>query len=112
MSQTVSPSSNKAYGVRRVCSVWKIARSTVYWQKQLEPSTSRRGPQGPHTDAELLLASRKFLEESPFHGEGYRKVHAALRLKGLRASPARIMRLMRENASGEACRQAPRPQSS
>jgi hypothetical protein len=79
VSRTVSPSSKKAYGVRRVCSIWKIARSTMYRQKQQKSGASRRGPQGPHSDAELLQAICKFLEESPFHGEGYRKVHAALR---------------------------------
>jgi hypothetical protein len=38
-----------------------------------------------------------FLAKSPFHGEGYRKIHTALRAKGLRTAPKRIMRLMREN---------------
>jgi transposase InsO family protein len=60
-------------------------------------STARRGPKGLHSDSVLLLGIRQFLEQSPFHGEGYRKVHAALRMRELRASPARILRLMREN---------------
>ena len=38
------------------------------------------------------------IRESPFHGEGYRKVWAGLRDKGIRTSPARTLRLMRENA--------------
>ncbi|WP_428563758.1 MAG: IS3 family transposase [Solidesulfovibrio sp. DCME] len=38
------------------------------------------------------------IRESTFHGEGYRKVWAGLRDKGIRTSPARTLRLMRENA--------------
>ena len=97
MSRAASPSTRKIYGVRRVCAVWALARSTVYWRKTHTKSISRRGPQGPYTDKELLKGIRSFLEQSPFHGEGYRKVHMALRLRGLRASPLRIMRIMREN---------------
>lgn len=97
MSQTVSASTNKVYGIQRVCRVWNMPRSTVYWQKTHEKSTARRGPQGLHSDDELLQAIVEFLEQSPFHGEGYRKVHAALRMKGFKVSPGRIMRLMREN---------------
>ena len=35
--------------------------------------------------------------ESPFHGEGYRKVWAKLRFRGIRTSRRRTLRLMREN---------------
>jgi transposase InsO family protein len=37
------------------------------------------------------------LVESPFHGEGYRKVWAKLRYKGIRTSKERTRRVMREN---------------
>jgi transposase InsO family protein len=97
MSRTASPSSGKNYGLRRVCAVWAVARSTVYWQKAHEKSGTRRGPQGPHTDAELLRGICEHLEQSPFHGEGYRKLHAVLRMRDLRTSPVRVMRIMREN---------------
>lgn len=97
MSRTASASSGKNYGVRLVCQTWAVPRSTIYWQKTHSKSSARRGPQGPHTDAEILNAIRDFLEHSPFHGEGYRKVHAALRAKGVRTAPKRIMRIMREN---------------
>lgn len=97
MSRTASPSSGKPYGVRLVCQAWAVPRSTLYWRKTHSRSPGRRGPQGPHTDAQILSAVRDFLEYSPFHGEGYRKVHAALRAKGLRTAPKRVMRIMREN---------------
>src|SRR4029453_5440004 len=37
MSQATSPSSGKPYGLARVCRVWSLARSTVYWQRH-EPT--------------------------------------------------------------------------
>ena len=97
MSRTASPSTGKIYGLARVCKIWKIARSTVYWRKTHIPSLTRRGPRPWHSDAELLTAIRAFITGSEFFGEGYRKVHAALRFNGLRTSPRRVLRLMREN---------------
>ena len=75
MSQATSPSSGQSYGLARVCRVWGIARSTVYWQRG-ERSTpgTRRGPMGPCTDDDLVAAIRSLLQASPFPGEGYRKV--------------------------------------
>jgi transposase InsO family protein len=97
MSKIFSPTCDKPYGIQRVCAVWAVPRSTVYWRKTHQKSTARRGPAGLHSDSVLLQGIRQFLEQSPFHGEGYRKVHAALRMRDLRAAPARILRLMREN---------------
>ena len=39
----------------------------------------------------------RVLEASPFHGEGYRKVWAKLRVEGRRTSKERVRRLMREH---------------
>jgi putative transposase len=39
---------------------------------------------------------RTVLQASPFSGEGYRKVWARLRDAGVRTSPRRVLRLMRE----------------
>ncbi len=104
MSQTHSPSGGRRYGLQRVCRVWKLPRSTVYEQRkrhtlapELRPAARRRGPEGPCTDAPLLDAIRVVLAESPFHGEGYRKVWARLRFKGIRTSKQRIRRLMRQH---------------
>jgi putative transposase len=96
MSQAISPSTAKPYGLARVCRVWGIARSTVYWQRheRTRPAT-RRGPLGPCADDELVAHIRRILEASPFPGEGYRKVWARLRHGGIRTSPRRVLRLMR-----------------
>ena len=49
-------------------------------------------------DATLATAIRTLLQDSPFHGEGYRKVWARLRVAGIRTSPRRVLRVMRENS--------------
>lgn len=96
MSQATSPSTDKPYGLARVCRVWGIARSTIYWQRhERAMPAARRGPLGPCADDELVAHIRRLLEASPFPGEGYRKVWARLRHRGIRTSPRRVLRLMR-----------------
>jgi putative transposase len=96
MSQATSPSTDKAYGLARVCRVWGIARSTIYGQRhERAMPAARRGPLGPCADDELVAHIRRLLEASPFPGEGYRKVWARLRHSGIRTSPRRVLRLMR-----------------
>jgi putative transposase len=56
------------------------------------------------SDAALVRAIRQMLTDSPFHGEGYRKVWARLRHAGLRTSKERVRRLMRENGLQAATR--------
>jgi putative transposase len=99
MSRTVSPSSGRAYGLTRVCRVWGASRATVYRHLAPPPAEPPRrpGPVGPVPDAALVEAIRAVLAASPFHGEGHRKVWARLRVRGLRTSRRRVLRLMREN---------------
>ena len=99
MSQTTSPSSGKPYGTARVCHVWRLSRATLYRHRRppvCEPPR-RRGPIGPMLDAELVAAIRAVLTDSPFHGEGHRKVWARLRMRGVRTSRRRVLRLMRQH---------------
>jgi len=56
------------------------------------------------SDAALVEAIRRVLTDSPFHGEGYRKVWARLRHAGLRTSKERVRRLMRDNGLQAATR--------
>ncbi len=56
------------------------------------PGTTR-----PLSDADLVGEIRQVITNSRFHGEGYRKVWARLRYKGIRTSKVRVLRLMREN---------------
>jgi putative transposase len=97
MSRTLSPSSAKPYGLARVCRIWRSARASVYRHRHPGPTRQRPGPAGPMSDAALLERIRGVLSDSPFHGEGHRKVWARLRIGGIRTSLRRVLRLMREN---------------
>jgi transposase InsO family protein len=44
----------------------------------------------------LAAKVRQVIEDSPFHGEGHRKVWAKLRFSGLRTSKRRVLRIMGE----------------
>jgi len=100
MSAVISTSAGRCYGVARVCRVWGVSRSSLYRGRMPSPPPAPRrrpGPQGPMSDAALVEAIRQALADSPFHGEGYRKVWARLRHAGVRTSKERVRRLMREN---------------
>jgi Transposase and inactivated derivatives len=98
MSQSSSPSTGQKYGLVMVCRVWGIPRSTHYARRAgAESVPGRRGPIGFHSDDELLDHIADCIQSSPFTGEGYRKVWARLRFDGIRTSPRRTLRLMREN---------------
>ena len=100
MSQTVSPSTSRPYGLARVARAWTVSRTGVYRFLQATPSTAtgrRPGPVGACPDAELADHIRRQIEASGFHGEGYRKLWARLRFSGVRASPRRVRRVMGEN---------------
>lgn len=100
MSRVISAGSGECYGLSRVCRVWDIARSSVYYARHSagkESLRQRPGPSGPCTDEELVNKIQEILSGSPFHGEGYRKIWAKLRFGGIRTSKRRVLRLMREN---------------
>lgn len=104
MSQTLSPSAGRVYGLARVLRVWHVPRSTFFHRRGrvqrtnqgLGEAAGRRGPRGVISDAELLRAILAALESSPWLGEGHRKVWAMLRHQGIRTSKRRVLRVMRE----------------
>ena len=100
MSRTLSPSVARCYGLARVARVWSISRASVYRAlKETRPNTPprRSGPVGVCSDAELADHIRRQIAASRLHGEGYRKLWARLRFAGVRTSPRRVRRVMREN---------------
>ena len=99
MSRQVSPSTAQVYGLLRVTRLWGVSRATLYRHRHRSAEAVRRrpGPQGAMADEGLVAAIRQLLEDSPFHGEGYRKLWARLRFAGIRTSRRRVLRLMREN---------------
>jgi len=105
MSDAISESTGKQYGIQRVCRAWERPRSSLYARRQRaerrrgDERRVRRGPKPQHSDEAVLAAIRADLERSRFQGEGHRKVHARLRiLDGIRVSRKRVLRVMRENA--------------
>jgi putative transposase len=99
MSSALSPSSNKPYGVARVVALWNLPRSSFYaarHRKRHPREARKRGPK-VHSDADLVAAIRQLLEQAVFSGEGYRKIWARLRHKGIRTSKDRVLQLLREN---------------
>jgi len=96
MSAAISISTGSPYGVKRVCAVWRVARSTFY-AAPTGSKPARRGPVPLVCDEELFAMIADDLERSPFIGEGHRPVCARLRIAGVRVSRKRVMRLMREH---------------
>ena len=84
MSGSISTSARRRYGLARVCSAWKMPRSTFYAQAipaadpLLPPAKNhaKRGPKTAMDDDALLVLIRADLAASHFTGEGHRKVHA------------------------------------
>jgi putative transposase len=99
MSRQVSPSTAQVYGLLRVTRLWGVSRATVYRHRRPATAVTRRrpGPLGAMPDEGLVRAIRQLLANSPFHGEGYRKLWARLRMAGVRTSRRRVLRLMREH---------------
>src|SRR5215210_3899073 len=91
--------------VARVCRVAGVSRSAVCEQRRRRslseptaPAIRRRpGPVGAMRDRELLAAIRREIAESPFVGEGHKKVRARLALRGIHTSGKRVLRLTREH---------------
>lgn len=99
MKRDVSISQNRIVPLNRVCALAGLARSSLYFARNSDPCArgAPRGPTGGHSDQELVEHIRAVLAASVFLGEGYRKVWAKLRHRGIRTSRARVLRLMREH---------------
>jgi putative transposase len=99
MSRQTSPAMDQVYGLQRVTRIWGVSRATIYRHRRPGAVVARKrpGPRGAMADEALVAAIRKLLADSPFHGEGYRKLWARLRFSGIRTSRRRVLRLMREH---------------
>jgi hypothetical protein len=90
---------NRVVPLSRVCALAGVARSSVYFARRAEvrelAGRTRTRCCGERWlgDDELVVHIRRVLGESPFLGEGYRKVWAKLRFGGVRISPGRVRRL-------------------
>ena len=87
--------------LKAVCRVAGVSRSAACEARRRrgtsEPPRRRPGPVGAMSDTELLAEIRGVLADSPFVGEGHRKVWARLRRqRGVYTSRKRVLRLTRE----------------
>jgi len=102
--------SERGYGLTRVCTAWGGSRATMH-RHRLAPSHPdaprlRAGPDGTISDTDLAVDIRAVLVDSPFQGEGYRKVWAKIgaeiwfrpRHADVRTSSKRVLRIMREQS--------------
>ena len=81
-----------------ICRVLGSPRSTVYARRLAasRPPGLRPGPLTEISDEGLVALIRQVLADSPFAGEGYRKVRARLRREHqVRVGGKRVLRLMR-----------------
>jgi putative transposase len=79
-----------------VCRVLGPPRSTVYARRGRSGRPPRPGPATSISDDQLVRLIRQVLADSPFAGEGYRKVRARLRREqDVRVSGKRVLRLLR-----------------
>ena len=104
MSEQVSPGTGRRYPLTLVCQVWRVARSSVYATPALAggavtTAPGKRGPRTAISDAALVDRIRQVLAQTPFHGEGYRKVWARLRFgeEPVVVGKQRVLRLMRRH---------------
>ena len=87
----------------RVCRVAGVSRSAACEQRRRRstsepiapPARRRPGPVGALADRELVEAIRSEIAQSPFVGEGHRKIRARLALRGIHTSAKRVLRLTR-----------------
>lgn len=100
MSTSTSPSTGRKYGLERVCSIWGVARSTVYSIRSRDKqkrALKKRGPAPKISDEDLLDSIRCVIKQSKFTGEGHRKVWARLRRNhAINVGRNRVLRLMKE----------------
>ncbi len=66
-------------GIRRVCEVGGVASSTLYAAQLSIAPPRRRGPKPIVEDERLLNMIWKDLNNTPFSGEGHKKVQGRLK---------------------------------
>jgi len=98
MSRTISPATQRPYGVQRVCRVWGFSRASFYRRcSESSKLPSRRGPKPIIEKSKMLEHIKEDICLSPFKGEGHRKIHARLLLAGKRVGRNQVLELMRDN---------------
>jgi putative transposase len=99
----------------RVTRKSEMARSIFYYEREIAAQAgrvfARRGPKTAWSGTALLEKICAVISGSSFYREGHRKVWARLRFKEVRASEARVLRLMREAQLIAPSRTLPKPEN-
>lgn len=94
------PVTGKKYPVRMILRVVEYS-SAAYYGSLARRQEMKRGPKTNLNDADLLMEIRKTMDAIPFHGTGYKKIHARIARelgnKGIKIGKNRIFRIMKEN---------------
>lgn len=97
MATQRSVSTGKPYPMRQILSVAELSSSAWYDKRPRKGSQrSKPGPRPYLSDDEVLSEIKAYLRSPDFNSEGYIKIHARLRRKGLRVGKNRVYKLMQE----------------
>ena len=97
MATELSLSTGKPYPMRQILSVAELSSSAWYDKRPRKGSQrSKPGPRPYLSDDEVLSEIKAYLRSPDFNSEGYIKIHARLRRKGLRVGKNRVYKLMQE----------------
>ena len=103
MSETVSPTAGRAYGLARVARGWHLSRAMVYDHRDGADYEASPVPKGRSGRALLRRRLVEYISAqilgSRLHGEGYRKIWARLRFSGVRSSARRVRHFMGQQAT-------------
>lgn len=97
MRGQISESQNRPYPM---CMILKIAglSSAAWYRRKVDKADKKRpGPKPMVSDQDLLVETKREINDSIFTGEGYLKIHKRLRVRGVISAKERVNRVMREN---------------
>lgn len=93
------PVTGKRYPVRMILRVIEYS-SAAYYGSITDREKKKRGPKTEIDDEELKVEIKDTMEKIPFHGTGYKKIHARLQRelikKGYSVGKNRVFRLMQK----------------
>jgi len=71
--------------------------SAAWYRKKKETFGVKRGPKTVLSDEILLEETKAEIKRSKFHSEGYKKIHARMKKRGIRCGKNRVLKLLRHN---------------
>ena len=97
MISEISVISGKIYPMSMVLSVAGVSSAAWYGNRARKEGKLKTGPKTPFSDDELLIEIKKEILDSRFHSEGYKKVRARLKRRGIRAGKNRVYNIMKQH---------------